>query len=163
MWRENKPGFFILSMLLLAMFWSIGYYVYSIVGPGKFVVTLEKISRDEYLDIFTKATLNVYCREFTGECTEGRKDHVAKNLRLVLPGILIPVKTLDAKITYKNNTGYPITINRFLYRTARTAWQVSHIQDRYIPKVERLRFASETPNAANVPFETKVITQTHLH
>jgi len=43
MWRENKPGFFILSILFLALFWSIGYYVYSIVGPGKFVVMVEKV------------------------------------------------------------------------------------------------------------------------
>jgi len=36
MWRENKPGFFILSILLLAMFWSIGYFIYSRT-TGRFV------------------------------------------------------------------------------------------------------------------------------
>jgi len=155
MWRENKPGFFILSVLLLAMIGSIGYYAYSTVGPGKFVVMVEKIGREEYLDIFTKATLNVYCREFTRKCTERGKDQVATNIRLELPRILKPVKTLDAKITYKNNTRYTITINRFLYRTAPGPWQVSNTQNRYVAKIERLGFTIEKAKG-NVPFETRV-------
>ncbi|MFQ5929541.1 MAG: hypothetical protein ACE5MK_07570, partial [Acidobacteriota bacterium] len=98
MWRENKPGFFILSILLLAMFWSIGYFIYTRT-TGRFVVTLEKISKEEGFDLNVRNVLKVYCREFSRECAERGKDQVDKDIRLVLRRILIPVKTLDAKIT----------------------------------------------------------------
>ena len=51
MWRENKPGFFILSILFLALFWSIGYFIYS-TTTGRFAVAIEKISENEALDVF---------------------------------------------------------------------------------------------------------------
>ena len=47
LWRDNKPGFLILSLLLIAMLGSIGYYLSS--RTGRFVVTVERISRDEAL------------------------------------------------------------------------------------------------------------------
>ena len=52
LWRDNKPGFLILSLLLLAMLGSIGYYLSS--RTGRFVVTVERITRDEALDIYTQ-------------------------------------------------------------------------------------------------------------
>ena len=55
LWRDNKPGFLILSLLLVAMLGSIAYFLYS--RTGKFVVTVERISRDEALDIYAKAAL----------------------------------------------------------------------------------------------------------
>ena len=155
LYRDNKPGFFIIAAMLLAMFVSMGYYTYSIVRPGRFVVTIEKISREEYLDIFTKATLNVYCREFARECSSRERDQLVKEIHATLLRILLPVRTLDAKITYKNNTRYPIAINRFLYRTAPGPWEVSNMQNHYRPKIERLRLAIAMANE-NVPFETKV-------
>jgi len=154
MWQENKPGFFILSILIVAMFWSIGYFVYS-KTTGVFVVTVEKISKEDELDLNVKNILKVYCREFVRECTERGKEQIEKDIRLVLHRILMPVKTLDAKITYTNNTRHSIAINRFLHRTAPGPWQVSDTQNRFRPKIERLR-SSIGRMKGNVPFETKV-------
>jgi len=157
MWRENKPGFFILSVLLLAMIGSIGYYAYSTAGPGKFVVTVEKISKKEGFDLNVRNVLKVYCREFSRECAERGKDQVEKDIRLALARILIPAKTLDVKITYRNNTRHPIQVNRFLYRTAPDPWRgkVASTQNRYAPKLQRLRYAIEM-SKGSAPFETKV-------
>src|SRR5712692_3245986 len=106
LWRENKPGFLILSLLLLAMLGSFGYFLYS--RTGRFVVTVERISRDEALDIYTKATLKVYCREFSGDCAEREKNQIERDIRLLLPGLLMPPKNADAKIAYRNTTSTPI-------------------------------------------------------
>jgi len=156
MWRENKPGFFILSILFLALFWSIGYFIYS-TTTGRFVVTVEKISKKEGFDLNVRNVLKVYCREFSRECAERGKDQVEKDIRLALARILIRAKTLDAKITYRNNTRHPIQVNRFLYRTAPGPWrgEVGSTQNRYAPKLQRLRYAIEM-SKGNVPFETKV-------
>ncbi len=140
------------------MIGSIGYYVYSTVGPGKFVVMVEKISKEDELDLNVKNILKVYCREFARECTERGKDQIEKDIRLVLHRILIPVKTLDAKITYKNNTRHPIKVNRFLSRVPSGLWKGNPPGDterRYGPKLQRLRFAIEMADG-NVPFETKL-------
>ena len=77
LWRDNKPGFLILSLLLLAMLGSIGYYLSS--RTGRFVVTVEKIGRDEALDIYAKAALKTYCREFRVECAQQGEDQHRKN------------------------------------------------------------------------------------
>ena len=157
MWRENKPGFFILSVLLLAMFGSIGYFIYS-TTTGRFVVTVEKISKKEGFDLNVRNVLKVYCREFSRECEERGKDQVEKDIRLALARILIPVKTLDVKITYRNNTRHPIHLNRFLSRIPPDPWRgtpPSDTQRHYAPKLQRLRFAIEMTKG-NVPFETKV-------
>ncbi len=156
LYRDNKPGFFIIAVMVLALFVTFGYFVY-LKTTGGFVVTVEKITREEYFDVFTKATLNVYCREFARECTERGKNQIEKDMRLVLPRILIPVETLDAKIAYKNNTRYPIGVNRFRYRTIPGPWrgEAGETQNRYAPKLQRLRFAIEMANG-NVPFEIKV-------
>ena len=102
--------------------------------------------------------LKVYCREFSRECAERGKDQIEKDIRLALARILIPVKTLDAKITYKNNTRHPIHLNRFLSRIPPDPWRgypPGDSQRRYAPKLQRLRFAIEMTKG-NVPFETKV-------
>src|SRR6266542_3799373 len=78
LWRDNKPGFLILSLLLIAMVGSIGYYLYS--RMGKFVVTVERISRDEALDIYTKATLKTYCKEFRQECSQQGEDNIERQI-----------------------------------------------------------------------------------
>ena len=92
LWRDNKPGFLILSLLLIAMLGSIGYYLYS--RTGQFVVTVERISRDEALDIYTKAALKTYCREFRSECSEQGEDNIENEIRRVLPKILSQVKSI---------------------------------------------------------------------
>jgi zinc-ribbon domain len=153
LWRDNKPGFLILSLLLVAMLGSIGYYLYS--RTGRFVVTVERISRDEALDIYTKATLKVYCREFRRECTERGENQIEKDIRLLLPGILLPPKNPDAKITYRNRTSTPISIKRFLYRNGSETWKSETPQTYFAPKLNTLRLAIQMAND-NVPFKTKV-------
>jgi hypothetical protein len=153
LWRDNKPGFLILSLLLLAMLASIGYYLYS--RTGKFVVTVERISRDEVLDIYTKAALKTYCREFRQECSQRGEDNVESQIRRVLPKILSQVKTTDVKITYQNNTGSQITVQRFRFRTPPENWRVEEPKVRFATKVQQLRFLIES-NKGNVPFETKL-------
>jgi hypothetical protein len=153
LWRDNKPGFLILSLLLIAMLGSIGYYLYS--RTGKFVVTVEKISRDEALDIYTKATLKVYCREFSSDCATRGENQVEKEIRLVLPGILLAPRHTDAKITYRNRTATPVTVTRFLYRNGSGSWRSESPQTYFAPKLNTLRLAIQMAGG-NVPFKTKV-------
>src|SRR6266542_4876789 len=153
LWRDNKPGFLILSLLLIAMLGSIGYYLYS--RTAKFVVTVEKISRDEALDIYTKAALKTYCTEFKEECIQQGEANVERQIRGVLPKILSPVKTTDVKITYRNNTDGPITVERFFFRNLSVQWRVEEPKFRFASKIQRLRYLIRSNNE-NVPFETKL-------
>jgi ribosomal protein S20 len=153
LWRDNKPGFLILSLLLVAMLGSIGYYLSS--RTGRFVVTVEKITRDEALDIYAKAALKTYCKEFRAECEKQGEDSIEKNIRRVLPKILSPVKTIDVKITYQNNTSSQITVERFLFRNPSEEWRVEEPKLRYAAKLQQLRVLIES-NKGNVPFETKL-------
>jgi hypothetical protein len=153
LWRDNKPGFLILSLLLIAMLGSIGYYLYS--RTGRFVVTVEKISRDEALDIYARATLKVYCREFSSDCAQRGENQVEKDIRLLLPSLLMPPKNADAKITYRNATSSPINIDRFLYRTGSGSWRSESPRTYFAPKLNALRPAIQLANG-NVPFKTKV-------
>lgn len=153
LWRENKPGFLILSLLLLAMVGSFGYFLYS--RTGRFLVTIEKISRDEALDIYTKADLKTYCREFRQECSQQGQDNIERQIRSALPRLLSPVKTTDVKITYKNNTGKQVTVERFLFRNASERWRVEEPKLRFAAKVQQLRFLIES-SKGNVSFETKL-------
>ena len=76
------------------------------------MVTIERISREEALDIYTKATLNVYCREFGSDCQSGKDTEIENEIKRVLPIILIRRRqTGYAKITYRNGTDNPITCN----------------------------------------------------
>ena len=153
LWRDNKPGFLILSLLFLAMLGSIGYYLSS--RTGRFVVTVEKINRDEALDIYAKATLKIYCREFQRECAERGKNQIEKDIRQLLPEILVPPKNADAKIIYRNMTSTPISVERFLYRTAPGTWKSETPQVYFALKLNTLRHVINTANV-NVPFKTKV-------
>jgi hypothetical protein len=153
LWRDNKPGFLIISLLLLAMLGSIGYYLSS--RTGRFVVTVEKIGRDEALDIYTKAALKIYCREFQRECADREKNQIEKDIRQLLPEILLPPKNADAKIIYRNMTSTPISVERFLYRTAPGTWKSETPQVYFAVKLNALRHVIKTANG-NVPFKTKV-------
>jgi hypothetical protein len=119
------------------------------------VVTVEKISRDEALDIYTKATLKTYCKEFRAECEKQGEVNIEKNIRRVLPKIFSPVKTTDVKITYQNNTGSQITVERFLFRNPSEQWRVEEPKVRYASKLQQLRVLIES-NKETVPFETKL-------
>lgn len=132
---------------------SFGYFLYS--RTGRFVVTIEKISRHEALDIYTKATLKVYCREFRSDCVERGENQIEKDIRLLLPSLLMPPKHADAKITYRNRTSSPVTINRFLYRTGSEGWRSENPQTYFAPKLNLLRPAIQIANR-NIPFKTKV-------
>jgi len=46
-------------------------------------VTVERIRRDEALDIYTEAALKVYCREFNGDCVQRGENQIEKEIRLV--------------------------------------------------------------------------------
>src|SRR6266536_835200 len=153
LWRDNKPGFLILSLLLVAMLASVGYYLYS--RTGKFVVKIDRISRDEALDIYTKATLKVYCREFNGDCSQRGENQIEKDIRSLLPGLLLPPKNADAKITYRNGTSAPVTLKRFLYRNGSGTWRSESPQTYFAPKLNTLRLAVQMAGG-NVPFNTKV-------
>jgi hypothetical protein len=153
LWRENKPGFLILSLLLFAMVGSFGYFLYS--NTGRFVVNIEKISREEALDIYAKADLKTYCREFRQECNQQGEDNLKQQIRRVLPKILSPVKTSDVKITYQNNTGSQIKVERFLFRNPPERWRVEEPKLRFAAKIQQLRSLIES-NRGNVPFETKL-------
>ena len=153
LWRDNKPGFLILSLLLVAMLGSIGYYLYS--RTGRFVVKIDRISRDEALDIYAKADLKTYCREFQQECSQQGQTNIEQQIRRILPKILSPVKISDVKITYQNNTGSQITVDRFLFRNPSERWRVEEPKLRFAAKVQQLRLLIES-NKGNVPFETKL-------
>jgi hypothetical protein len=153
LWRGNKPGFLILSLLLVAMLGSFGYYLYS--TKGKFVVTVERISSDEALDLYTKATLKVYCREFSSDCAGRRENQIGKDIRVLLPSILLSPTHTDAKITYRNGTSTPVSIKRFLHRNGSGTWRSESPQTYFAPKLNTLRLAIQMAGG-NAPFKTKV-------
>jgi hypothetical protein len=154
LWRDNKPGFLILSLLLVAMIGSFGYYLSS--RSGRFIVTVERITRDEALDLYSNATLKVYCREFQADCKQRGEKQVLTDIRAALPGVLRSPTNVDAKIVYSNETGSAIAIQRFLYRTKSSeSWKAESPQNIFKPKLDRLRSAIETARA-DVPFEVKL-------
>jgi hypothetical protein len=152
LWRDNKPGFLILSLLLVAMLASIGYYLYS--RTGKFVVTVEKISRDEAIDFYTKVALDVYCREFAAECQGRKPETIETEIQRMIPSLFRDNVGGYARITYYNGTGEPITATRFKYRQPPESWRVGNSKNYYQPKIDRLRALSV--QGGNLPFEHKV-------
>lgn len=152
LWRENKPGFLIISLLLLAMVGSVGYFLYS--RTGRFVVTIEKISRDEALDFYTKSALDVYCREFTAECQNGKAKVIETEIKRVIPVLFRDNAGGFARITYRNGSGDPITATRFKYRQPPESWRVGNSKNYYQPKIDRLREVSL--RGVNLSFEQKV-------
>lgn len=153
LWRDNKPGFVILGLLLLAMLGSIGYYMAS--RTGKFEVTVERIDIGEALDIYAKAALKTYCREFRTECTQRGEQNIQQEIRESLPKILTPVKTKDVKISYRNDTGSPVEVERFLFRTPPQQWRVEEPKVRYAAKLQQLRTLIDT-SKGSAPFDTKL-------
>ncbi len=152
LWRDNKPGFLILSFLLVAMLGSIGYYLYS--RTGKFVVTIESVSKDEAIDFYTKAASEVYCREFAAECQSVKPGAIETEIKRVIPGLFRDNAGGYARITYYNGTGEPITATRFKYRQPPESWRVGNSKNYYQPKIDRLRAVSM--QGGNLPFEHRV-------
>ncbi len=152
LWRDNKPGFLIISLLLLAMIGSFGYFLYW--RTGKFVVKVESISQDEAIDFYTKSALEVYCREFAAECQSGRSKVIETEIKKVIPGLFRENAGGFARITYRNGTGEAITATRLKYRQPPDSWRVGNAKNYYQPKIDRLREASL--RGVNLPFEQKV-------
>jgi hypothetical protein len=152
LWRENKPGFLVLSLLLVAMLGSIGYYLYS--RTGKFVVTIESVSKDEAIDFYTEAASEVYCREFAAECQSVKPSAIETEIKRVIPGLFRDNAGGYARITYYNGTGEPITATRFKYRQPPASWRVGNAKNYYQPKIDRLREVSL--RGGSLPFEHRV-------
>src|SRR5713226_5418189 len=122
LWRDNKPGFLILSLLLLAILGSIGYFFY--LSTGRFAVKVESISADEALGIVTKATLKEYCLQFPRDCQSQNSGNLETAIKTIVPRLLNPLKPGFgyAKITYDNGSAKPIVITRFNYRRPPGPW-----------------------------------------
>jgi hypothetical protein len=152
LWRDNKPGFLILSLLLLAMLSSIGYYLYS--RTGKFAVTVESVSAGEAIDLYTKAALEVYCREFAAECQEGKTKEIGTEIKRVIPTLFRDNAGGYARISYYNGTGGSITATRFKYRQPPGPWREGNSRNYYQPKIDQLR--GILLRGGKLPFQHKV-------
>lgn len=152
LWRDNKPGFLILALLLVAMLGSIGYYLYS--RTGKFVVTIESVSKDEAIGIYAKAAMESYCREFGADCRAGESVKIEENIRKVIPTLFRDNAGGFARITYRNDTGQQVTATRFKYRQPPGSWREGNVKNFYQPKIDRLRAAFR--RTGDMPFEHKV-------
>ncbi len=155
LWRDNKPGFLLLSLLLIAMLGSIAYYLAS--RTRTFEVTVEKIAADEALDIVTQATFKEYCQQFPSDCQTRSTAELQTAIKAVLPRLLNPLKPGQgyAKITYKNTTSEPITVTQFKYRRPPGAWSTGNSQSVYGPRIQILRSAILL-RGTNAGFEEKV-------
>ncbi len=155
LWRDNKPGFLILALLLAAMLGSFGYYLSS--RTRTFVVTVENIGADEALEIVTRATLKEYCLQFPSDCQNRSSTELQTAIKRVLPRLLNPLKPGQryAKITYKNATSEPIAVTQFKYRRPPGSWSTSNSQSAYGPRIQILRSAIRS-GAASAGYEDKV-------
>ena len=153
LWRDNKPGFLILSLLLIAMLGSIGYYLAS----RTFEVTVEKIAADEALDIVTQATFKEYCQQSPSDCQTRSTAELQRAIKGVLPRLLNPLKPGQdyAKITYRNTTSEPITVTQFKYRRPPGSWSPGNSQSVYGPRIQILRSAIRS-GGASAAFEDRV-------
>lgn len=152
LWRDNKPGFLILTLLLVAMLGSIGYYLSS--RTGRFVVTVESVSPSDAIDLYAKASLEVYCREFVAECLAGETTRVEDNIRKVIPKLFRDNAGGFARITYHNGTRQQVVTTRFKYRQPPESWREGNAKSFYQPKIDRLRAVSL--RSRDLPFEHKV-------
>ena len=152
LWRDNKPGFLILSLLLIAMLASIGYYLAS--RTGRFVVTVDTVSTSEAVDLYAKAALDVYCREFAADCQAGATTKIEESMKKVIPTLFRDNPGGFARISYLNGTGQPITTTRFKYRQPPGSWREGTAKSFYQPKIDRLRAMSL--RSGELPFEHKV-------
>jgi zinc ribbon protein len=155
LWRDNKPGFLVLSLLLVAMLGSIAYFLYS--RTGKFVVTVESISEDEALDIVASATLKEFCLHFPSDCQNRKSAELETAVRRVLPRLLNPLKEGQsyAKITYNNGTNKPVAVTHFKYRRASGPWTTGNSQTLYGPRIQILQATIRTAGSST-DFPTKV-------
>jgi hypothetical protein len=155
LWRDNKPGFQVLSLLLVAMLGSFGYYLSS--RTRTFVVTVESIAADEALDIVTRATFKEYCQQFPRDCQNRSSTELQTAIKSVLPRLLNPLKPGQgyAKITYKNATGEPITVTQFKYRRPPGSWSTANSQSVFGSRIQILRSAILL-RGTNASFEEKV-------
>ena len=157
LWRDNKPGFLILSMLLLAMLGSIGYYLSS--RTGRFVVTVEKSAGRGTGFVRKRHPQGIYCREFQADCKQrGRETSSHRRSRKYCLDICVPAKggqTLR-EIVYSMKLGSAIAVQRFLYRTESSgSWKSESPQSIFKPKLDRLRSAIQIARS-DVPFEDKL-------
>jgi len=152
LWRDNKPGLLILSLLLVAMLGSIGYYLNS--RTGKFLVTVQSVSADDAIDFYTKAALEVYCREFGAECQQGKTKAIGTEIKRVIPTLFRDNAGGYARISYYNGTGAPITATRFKYRQPPGPWREGNSRNYYQPKIDQLR--AILLKGGKLPFEHKV-------
>jgi predicted nucleic acid-binding Zn ribbon protein len=155
LWRDNKPGFLILSLLLVAMVSSIGYYLYS--RTGKFVVTIQSVGEQEALSIVASATLKQYCLQFPSDCQDRTSAELKTAIEKVLPRLLNPQKAGQgyAKIIYNNGTNKPVAVTQFKYRRPPGPWTTSNSQSLYGPKIQTLQEMIRT-GSDSVAFEDKV-------
>src|SRR5262249_61964393 len=68
LWRDNKTGFLILSLLVVAMLGSIGYYFN--LRTGEVLVKVPRVNADDAIDFYTKKALGGNCREVGAESAE---------------------------------------------------------------------------------------------
>jgi len=87
-------------------------------------VTVERISRDEAVDIYTKAALKVYCREFNGDCVQRGENQIEKENVWLLPSILLPPRHADAKITYLNGARQGVNVDIAMKASGHTSVQM---------------------------------------
>lgn len=141
LWRDNKPGFLILSLLLIAMLASIGYYLSS--RTGRFVVTVEGVSENEVLDILAKATLKEFCQQFPGDCDGQPEAQLTTSIKRILPDLVNPLKSGQrfARVLYKNDTSDAIEVTQFKYRRPPGPWTTDNSPTIYKPKAQTLRVA----------------------
>jgi hypothetical protein len=118
-------------------------------------VTVNKISREESLEICANATVQVYCREFSNDCNQRGNNQIKKDVAQLLPKLPFLPKSADAKVTYQNNTSDTIHIERFLHRIASGPWESETPQLYFAPKLKTLRLVIEMANG-NVPLEKKL-------
>src|SRR5713226_1019155 len=139
LWRENKPGFLILSLLLVAMLGSFGYFLYS--RTGRFVVTIQSVGEQEALNIVASATLKEYCLQFPSDCQNRKNAELETTIKRILPRLLNPLKEgqVYAKITYSNGTNTSVAVTQFKYRRPPGPWTTSNSQSVYGPKIQTLQ------------------------
>ena len=155
LWRDNKPGFLILSLLLVAMLGSIAYFLYS--RTGTFVVTVESVNEGEALDIVAAATLKEFCSLFPSDCQNRKTAELETAIKRVLPRLLNPLEEGQtyAKITYNNGTNKPVTVTQFKYRRPPGPWTTGNSQTLYGPRIQILQ-ATIRSAGGSADFPTKV-------
>jgi hypothetical protein len=141
LWRDNKPGFIVLSLLLIAMLASIVYYLNS--KTGTFEVTVETVTDEEALEIVAAATVNEYCQQFRADCQNRSDRELKAAIKKVIPQLVNPLKTGQgyARIIYRNGTGKPIDVTEFKYRRPPGPWTTGNSQTVYGPRIQVLQTA----------------------